>query len=70
MKKSTIEEIKERFDIEVERFSNIETEQLPTINAKISLEIITEASKKITPYAENLLDIGCGGGIFSQILCK
>ncbi len=46
MNKSTVEEIKERFDNDVERFSNLDTGQLSTIDAKVSLELITEASKK------------------------
>jgi len=49
MNKSTIEEIKERFDNDVERFSNLDTGQASTIDAKISLELITEASKRIVP---------------------
>ncbi len=65
MNKSTIKEIKERFDKDVERFSNLDTGQLSTIDAKISLELITEASKRIVPKAKNLLDVGCGGGNYS-----
>ena len=37
MNKSSIEEIKERFDNDVERFSNLDTGQLSTIDAKISI---------------------------------
>lgn len=65
MKKSSIEEIRERFDNDVDRFSNLDTGQLTTIDAKISLELITEAAKRIFPKAENLLDIGCGGGNYT-----
>lgn len=68
MKKSTVKEIKERFDNDVERFSNLDTGQLSTIDAKTSLELITEASKRIVPKAENLLDIGCGGGNYSLMM--
>ena len=68
MNKSTIQEIKERFDSDVERFSNLETGQLSTIDAKISLEIITEASKRICPNATNLLDIGCGAGNYTLMM--
>ena len=68
MSKSTVEEIKERFDNDVERFSNLDTGQLSTIDAKISLELITEASKRIIPNAHNLLDIGCGGGNYSLMM--
>lgn len=62
MNKSTIEEIKQRFDNDVERFSNLDTGQVSTIDAKISLELITESAKRIVPNAEHLLDIGCGAG--------
>lgn len=65
MKKSTIEEIRERFDNDVERFSNLETGQIATIDATISLELITEACKRIVPNAVNVLDIGCGAGNYT-----
>jgi len=65
MRKSTIKEIKERFDSDVERFSNLDTGQVATIDAKISLELLTETSKRIVPNAKNLLDIGCGAGNYS-----
>ena len=68
MNKSTIAEIKERFDNDVERFSNLDTGQLSTIDAKVSLELITEASKRIVPNAETLLDIGCGAGNYSLMM--
>lgn len=47
MKKSTIEEIRTRFDKDVERFSNLDSGQLSTIDAKISLELITESAKEL-----------------------
>ncbi len=65
MTKSTIDEIRERFDKDVERFSNIDTGQISTIDAQISLELITEAAKRITPNATHLLDVGCGAGNYS-----
>ena len=68
MNKSTLQEIKERFDNDVERFSNLDTGQLSTIDAKISLELITEAAKRICPNAKNLLDIGCGAGNYSLMM--
>jgi tRNA (cmo5U34)-methyltransferase len=68
MNKSTTTEIRERFDNDVERFSDLDTGQLSTIDAKISLELITEAAKRITPSAENLLDIGCGAGNYTLMM--
>lgn len=63
--KSTIEEIRNRFDNDVERFSNLDTGQVSTIDATISLELITESAKRIVPNAENLLDVGCGAGNYT-----
>lgn len=65
MKKSTVKEIRERFDNEVERFSNIETGQVATMDATISLELITETAKRIVPKAKDLLDIGSGAGNYT-----
>lgn len=65
MNKSTVSEIKERFDNDVERFSNLDTGQVATIDAEISLELLTEAAKRIVPNAKNVLDIGCGAGNYS-----
>lgn len=65
MEKSSIAEIRERFDNDVERFSNINTGQVSTIDAKLALDIITDTAKKIVPDAKNLLDIGCGAGNYT-----
>jgi tRNA (cmo5U34)-methyltransferase len=65
MNKSTIEEIRERFDNDVERFSDLDTGQVTTIDAKLTLELITEAARRINPSAEYLLDIGCGAGNYT-----
>ena len=63
--KSTVNEIKERFDNEVERFSNLENGQVATMDAQISLELLTSAAKVIKPNALNILDIGCGAGNYT-----
>ncbi|MDR1453762.1 MAG: class I SAM-dependent methyltransferase, partial [Candidatus Margulisbacteria bacterium] len=68
MDKSTVEEIRERFDKDVARFANIDTGQTSTIDAKISLEIITDAAKIMVPGAVNLLDIGCGAGNYTLMM--
>lgn len=65
MKKSSIEEIKKRFDNDVERFTNLQTGQQAAIDADICLELITESAKQIAPYATRVLDIGCGGGNYT-----
>lgn len=60
--KSSIHEIRTRFDNDVERFSNLETGQQATIDAPLAMELITEAALAATPQAKNILDIGCGAG--------
>ena len=60
--KSSIEEIKNRFDNDVERFSNLETGQTSTIDATLAMELITQAAIKSTVTIKNVLDIGCGAG--------
>jgi tRNA (cmo5U34)-methyltransferase len=64
-KKATNQEIRERFDKDTERFSNLETGQLTTIDAPITMELCTEAAKYVNPNAEELLDIGCGAGNYT-----
>lgn len=68
MNKSSIAEIRERFDNDVERFSNLDTGQVATIDAKITLELITEAAKRIVPEAKSILDVGCGAGNYSLMM--
>ena len=65
MPKSTVQEIRERFDKDVERFSNLDTGQVSTIDAVFSMELLTESALRLTPDAENLLDIGCGAGNYT-----
>src|SRR6185369_11787671 len=69
-RKSTIEEIRERFDNDVERFSNLDTGQVSTIDATVSLELITESAKRIAPRATQLLDVGCGAGNYTIMMLK
>ncbi len=69
MKKSTVEQIRERFDRDVERFSNLETGQSATIDAPIALELIARVAAA-TPFATHLLDIGCGAGNYTLKLLQ
>lgn len=63
--KSTTQEIRERFDQDVERFSNLDTGQQTTIDAPLCLELISGAARATNPSSKKLLDIGCGAGNFS-----
>ncbi len=63
--KSSVDEIRERFDRDVERFSNLETGQSATVDAPIALELIAQAAVAATPNLDHLLDVGCGAGNFA-----
>ena len=47
--KSTPDEIRARFDLDVERFANLETGQSATIDAPLVLELITQAAMVTRP---------------------
>ncbi len=61
-RKSTLQEIRERFDHDVERFSNLDTGQSATIDAPLAMELITQAALHTTANIRHVLDIGCGAG--------
>lgn len=63
--KSTVDEIRARFDADVERFSSLDTGQATTIDAPLVLDLIAEAAASVTPAARDLLDIGCGAGNYA-----
>jgi tRNA (cmo5U34)-methyltransferase len=65
MQKSTVNQIKQRFDNDVERFANLETGQAATMDAQISLELLTASAKAIKPNATTVLDLGCGAGNYT-----
>ena len=58
-------EIRERFDKDVERFSNLETGQSATIDSPLCMGLIAQAAAALTPGAKDLLDVGCGAGNYT-----
>lgn len=68
--KSTVEEIKERFDNDVERFSNLKTGQSATIDAALVMELLTQSAAAVNPNATKILDIGCGAGNYTLKLSE
>ncbi len=64
-RKATIEQIRARFDADVERFSRLETGQQATIDAPLVLELVSQAAATHLQPAGRLLDIGCGAGNFT-----
>ena len=70
MKKSTVEEIRQRFDADVERFANLETGQSATVDAPLAMDLIVRAAAAVTPAALHVLDIGCGAGNYTLKLLE
>ncbi len=70
MAKATVAEIRDRFDHDVERFSNLETGQSATVDAPLVLDLIAGAAAAVTPAAASLLDVGCGAGNYSLKLLQ
>ena len=68
--KSTLSEIQQRFDNEVERFSNLETGQISTVDATLSLELLTQVASACHPDAKQVLDLGCGAGNYTLKLLE
>jgi tRNA (cmo5U34)-methyltransferase len=68
MAKSTPDEIRARFDQDVERFSNLETGQTAAMDSRLMLDLIAQTAAALAPEAASLLDIGCGAGNYSMIL--
>lgn len=64
-KKSTVDQIRQRFDRDVERFSNLDTGQEAAMDAPLMLELTAKAALACTPQAMCMLDIGCGAGNYS-----
>jgi tRNA (cmo5U34)-methyltransferase len=70
MKKSTVEEIRRRFDAETDRYTNLETGQVSAVDAVLAMSLVAEAAAVTTPHARHLLDVGCGGGNYALKLLE
>ena len=56
--KSTVDEIRRRFDADVERFSNLETGQSATVDAPLAMALVARSAAAATPHARHVLDVG------------
>jgi tRNA (cmo5U34)-methyltransferase len=68
--KSSVDEIRARFDNDVERFSNLDTGQSATIDAPFAMELVARAAAAVTPQARHVLDVGCGAGNYTLKLLE
>lgn len=63
--KSTVDQVRQRFDKDVERFSNLETGQSATVDSPLTMELIAQAATAVGPHATHVLDVGCGAGNYT-----
>jgi tRNA (cmo5U34)-methyltransferase len=70
MNKSTPAQIRQRFDNDVERFSNLQTGQSAQIDSPLILDLISSSAAATNPNATQLLDVGCGAGNYSLKLLE
>ena len=63
--KSSPETIRNNFDLQVERFSNIETGQSTAIDSPLCMELVARSAALLNPNAARVMDLGCGGGNYA-----
>src|SRR5438309_6900155 len=68
--KSSVDEIRQHFDADVERFSNLETGQSATVDAPLAMALVAQAAAATTPHARHVLDVGCGAGNYTLKLLQ
>ncbi|VTR91712.1 methyltransferase type 11 : Methyltransferase type 12 OS=Herpetosiphon aurantiacus (strain ATCC 23779 / DSM 785) GN=Haur_3981 PE=4 SV=1: Methyltransf_11 [Gemmata massiliana] len=68
--KSSVDDIRQRFDADVERFSNLETGQSATVDAALAMTLVAQAAAATTPHARHVLDVGCGAGNYTLKLLQ
>lgn len=68
--KSTVDEIRQRFDHDVDRFSNLDLGQTTVIDASLMMALTAESAAATNPLAQQLLDVGCGAGNYTLKLLE
>jgi tRNA (cmo5U34)-methyltransferase len=68
--KSSVDDIRRRFDADVERFSNLDTGQSATVDAPLAMALVAQAAAATTPHARHVLDVGCGAGNYTLKLLE
>ena len=65
MRKLTPQELREQFDQDVERFSNIQAGQNSIMDSVLVSDLMEKAIKAMTSQARTACDIGCGAGNYA-----
>jgi tRNA (cmo5U34)-methyltransferase len=68
--KSSVDDIRRRFDADVERFSNLDTGQSATVDAPVAMALVAQTAAATTPHARHVLDVGCGAGNYTLKLLE
>lgn len=68
--KSTVDEIRQRFDSESTLYTNLETGQVSAVDSTLAMALVAEAAAVTTPHAKKLLEVGCGGGNYTLKLLE
>ena len=63
--KSTVDQIRARFDAVVESFSRLDSGQLTAMDAPITLDVVARSAAAHVRLNGKILDIGCGAGNFA-----
>ena len=61
----SVDEIRARFDADVERFSKLDVGQDDQSDAALQLDLVARAALAATHRPRRLLDVGCGGGNYT-----
>jgi tRNA (cmo5U34)-methyltransferase len=71
-RKSTPEQIRQRFDADVERFSNLDTGQEAAMDSRACMEMIARGAAMSVSSADvvDVLDIGCGAGNYTLMFLQ
>jgi tRNA (cmo5U34)-methyltransferase len=68
--KSSVDDIRRRFDADMERFSTLDTGQSATVDAPLAMALVAQATAATTPHARHVLDVGCGAGNYTLKLLE
>lgn len=69
-KLSTVDEIRERFDQDVERFSTLKTGHQAMPDSPECMRLVARTAAMVRPTASSLLDVGCGAGNYTLALLQ
>lgn len=62
IQKSTVEEIRTKFDQLAEKYSDLTVGQETALDSPLCMDLITQAAKVFTPNPKKVADLGTGGG--------